>query len=425
MLSTKPNSSYLALVDCNNFYASCERVFNPRLYKKPIVILSNNDGCVIARSNEAKALGIPMGAPFFKYRDLFKKYNVFVFSSNFALYGDMSYRVMQTLAQFSPDMEIYSIDEAFLVMPNASLQKHALAIRKRVLQWVGIPVSIGVAPTKTLAKVANDYAKKSPQGVSIIDSEEKRKEMLIKLPVEDVWGIGRQISAFLRKHSIFTAWDFANADDSWIRKQLSVVALRTAWELRGISCLSFDEQPANKKSIVRSRSFGQEVFEENDLAEALSSYTAQAAEKLRSQNSLASYLDVFLHTSLFKPDVYSNSIQIVIPEPTDFTPCLIHYAKKALHYIFKPGKAYKKVGVMLGGIVSSESFQQDLFNPIPAENVEKQISLMKLIDETNARYGRSTLKFAAEGISQSWKAKRDVSSLHYTTCWEDLLTIKI
>lgn len=423
MSSTKPNK-FIALVDCNNFYASCERVFNPRLYKKPVVILSNNDGCVIARSNEAKKLGIPMGAPFFKYREEFKKYNIHVFSSNFALYGDMSHRVMQTLAQCTPEMEIYSIDEAFLVMPDSHFEKHAQNMRQKVLQWVGIPVSVGVAQTKTLAKAANDHAKKTAQGVAIIDSEAKRQTLLSKLPVEDVWGIGKQMSALLRKHAIFTAWDFANADDGWIKKNLSVVGLRTAWELRGIPCLSFDEQPANKKSIVRSRSFGQEVTEEADLAEALSSYTAQAAEKLRSQNSLASYLDVFLHTSAFKPHFYSNSIQIVLPEPTDFTPYLIQYAKKALSSIYKPEKNYKKIGVMLGDLVPNHAFQPDLFHS-KKENLEKQISFMRFIDSTNAKYGKGTLKFAAEGISQPWKAKRDSSSLHYTTCWDDLLKIKI
>lgn len=427
MSSTAQNNPLFALVDCNNFYVSCERVFKPRLCNKPVVVLSNNDGCVIARSNEAKALGIPMGAPAFKFAEIFKKNRVIVYSSNYALYGEMSHRVMSTLSQFSPDMEIYSIDEAFLLFNERPPDDYVNHIRQTVLQWTGIPVSIGLAPTKTLAKAANKYAKKHlpKQGYFILEDPSLQQKILTEFPVEDVWGIGKQITAFLRRNDIRTAWELACADDAWIRKNLSVVVLRTVWELRGISCLSLQEAAPPKKSIVCSRSFGTEVSTEEELAEALSTYTARAAEKLRGQESAASFIEVFLHTNRFKEgNFYANASQIVLTEPTDYTPHLIKLAKKCLHKIFKAGFTYKKVGVLLGGLVTSTSIQQDLFNqtrPSP----EKRNRLMEMLDQTNARYGADTLKLAAQGIEQGWKAKRSKCSSHYTTAWDDLLTIII
>lgn len=413
------NQYKFALVDCNNFYVSCERVFNPRLRNRPVVVLSNNDGCVVARSNEAKALGIPMGAAAFQYADQFKRHRFIVYSSNYALYAEMSHRVMETLSQFSPDMEVYSIDEAFLLLDaSTDIRK----IRQKVYQWTGIPVSIGVASTKTLAKVANKYAKKylPNEGVFILDDP---TEILKNFPVEDVWGIGRQITAFLHRHDIHTAWELACADDDWIRKNLSVVALRTVWELRGISCLSLQEAPPPKKSIVCSRSFGIEVTTEKDIAEALATYTARAAEKLRDQESAASFLEVFLHTNRFKEGgYYANATQIILSEPTDFTPKLVGLAKKGLNKIYREGLSYKKVGILLGGIVSIRSVQRDLF----AKNqAEKQQRLMDVLDATNAKYGADTLKLAAQGIAQGWKSNRKNTTPHFTTCWEDLLTIKI
>lgn len=428
MSSTKLNKPLFALVDCNNFYVSCERVFNPKLWNKPVVILSNNDGCVIARSNEAKALGIPMGAPVFQYRDLLKKNRVILYSSNYTLYGEMSHRVMQTLSQFAPDMEIYSIDEAFLMVGGeSSLADHSRTIKQTVYQWTGIPVSIGIAPTKTLAKAANRYAKKNlpKEGFFILTDENLKKEILMKMPVEDVWGIGRQISAKLNRNQIYTAWDLANAKDEWIRKNLSVVGLRTVWELRGISCMSLEEAPSPKKSIVCSRSFGVEVKEEAEMAEAVSCYAARAAEKLRGQESVASFIEVFLCTNRFKEGpVYANALQIMLPQPTDYTPYLIHYAKYALHRIFRSGFAYKKVGIMLGGLVSNKSVQQDLFWEHKL-SLEKQHRVMELMDQTNHRYGKDTLKFAAEGIAQPWKMQRKSCSPHFTTSWEDILSIRI
>lgn len=426
MSSTKPNKSLFALLDCNNFYVSCERVFNPRLTGKPVVVLSNNDGCVIARSNEAKALGVPMGAPAFQCRDLFNRHNIISCSSNYALYGDMSHRVMQTLTQFTPDLQIYSIDEAFLLM-NGPTPADALKIRQTVLQWTGIPVSIGIASTKTLAKVANRHAKKKlpQQGVFILEEEKLIKEVLSDLPVEDVWGIGRQLTVKLRKHGIYTAWELAQAEETWIKKNFSVVVLRTVLELRGISCLSLSEAVPAKKSIICSRSFGRAVTELDELSEALASYTARAAEKLREQGSVASFIEVFLESKRSGEEwVYAPAVQMILAEPTDYTPLLIQKAKEGLSRIFRSGLAYKKNGVMLGGILPHRFFQPNLF-AMHKTPVEKQRKLMELLDRTNARYGSGTLKFAAEGLLQPWKMKRDNSSPHFTTCWEDLLCVRI
>lgn len=424
----KPTKFFFALVDCNNFYASCERVFNPHLRGKSIVILSNNDGCVIARSNEAKELGIPMGAPYFQYADFIKKNGVIALSSNYTLYGQMSQRVMQTLETFTPDLEIYSIDEAFLSLTNVStLDFQAQQIKQTVYQWTGIPVSIGVASTKTLAKTANRHAKKHHKKESffILNDSEHQEKILKQFLVEDVWGIGHQTRVLLHQNGIRTAWDLACMDDSWIKKNLSVVGLRTVWELRGISCLHLEEVTLPKKSIVCSRSFGSNVYTKSDLAEALSSYVASAAERLRNQEGLASFLEIFLHTSRFKEDnYYSNSTYMNLHIPTDYTPSLIHYAKKGLNKIYRQGLAYKKIGVMLGGIVSNKTVQHDLFLENTISDPKKRV-LMQLMDKTNAKYGKNKLKLAAQGITQSWKTKRNKCTNHFTTSWDDLLQINI
>lgn len=422
MSSTKPNNLPLfALIDCNNFYVSCERVFNPRLWNKPVVILSSNDGCVIARSNEAKALGIPMGAPAFQYDHLFKSHHVIVQSSNFTLYGDMSYRVMETLAQFSADMEIYSIDEAFLLLEKAA---DAQNIKKIVYQWTGIPVSVGIASTKTLAKLANRYAKKYlPLEPYFLLDESNRAAILKKFTVEDVWGIGRQISSSLRSRAIYTAWDLCQLDDAWIKKRFSVVVLRTVWELRGISCLPLQEVAASKKSIVCSRSFSSDITQKEELAEALSDFTARAAEKLRKQGSLASFVEVFLNTNRFKEGCYFNAAQVVLQQPTDYTPRLIHSAKNALHRIFKEGLAYKKIGVLLGGIISGRFHQQDfLYTEGPP--LEKQEKLMQLMDQTNAKYKKNMIRLAAQGVEGA-ASRRSCCSDRYTTNWDNILLIHL
>lgn len=428
MSSTRQSKIFYALVDCNNFFVSCERVFDPRLIGKPVIVLSSNDGCVVARSKEVKELGIPMGAPAFQYDEVFRKYNVKVLSSNFALYGDMSNRVMRTLEHFSSDIQIYSIDEAFLLL-NISQDKVAYCqeIQRRVLQNTGIPISIGIGSTMTLSKVANDRAKKDPtcRGVFSLEYPEIYKQVLDSLPVEDVWGIGRRTASFLHRQNIHTAGEFKDADDQWIRNNLTITGLRMAWELRGISCLSLDETPAPKKSITTSRSFSKLVSNIEELSEALASYTARAAEKLRGQESLASYLDIFVMTNRHHENFYyGNQVQITLPQPTDYTPTLIHYAKEGLKRIFRSGFLYKKTGLTLGGLVSRHGYQLDLFVEKNGRQ-EKEQALMQVIDQLNTQYGRGVIKTAAEGIEQRWKSKRENCTPHYTTCWEEILTIRL
>lgn len=421
MSSTSPAELFF-LIDCNSFFVSCERVFNPKLWGKPVVVLSSNDGCVVARSKEAKKLGIPMGAPAFQYKQLFQDRGVFVYSSNFTLYGDISQRVMQVLQQFSADYEIYSIDEAFLSIATDDPLSIAREIRARVLRWTGIPVSVGIAPTKTLAKVANHIAKKDEkqQGVFLLNDPKEIDCTLAQFPLGDIWGIGRNLSRRLKGHGIFTPLQFKNCSDTWIQKSFSVVLLKTALELRGVSCLPLDEVEAPNKSITCSRSFGAPVTTLFQLEEAISSYTARAAEKLREQDLCARYLTVYLTTSPFIEDPYSNSATASIPEPTDYTPQLITTAKKCLQGIFRDGYSYKKVGVILNDLTLKTAHQLDLFSP-PTPNRGRA---MDILDQINGAYGRNALQFAAEGIEKPWKMKRCHTSARFTTHWDELLTVK-
>ncbi len=402
--------SSIALVDCNNFYASCERVFNPKLRRRPLVVLSNNDGCIVARSGEAKALGIPMGAPYFQWVDFIRAHDVAVCSSNYALYGDLSHRVMRTLEHFNPELEIYSIDEAFLWTDNIDHCRH---IREKVLQWTGIPVSIGIAPTKTLAKVATRVAKKMPSGVYYPKTFDS---ILKELPVSDIWGIGRRLTLFLAKRGIHTAAQLRDKPDIWIRKNLSVVGLRTVWELRGISCLALDEAPTAKQSIMTSRTFGCPILSKQELGEAIAGYAARGGEKLRKEGSRASWLQVFISGK-----DYRNQAHFVLPQSTSYTPTLIEYAKAALASLYRPGYAYKKGGILLGGLVPETSYQRDLFAP-PVDE-EKQKAAMGLLDRANRKFGHATLQFAAEGIERPWQVKGQLHSPSFTTRWDELLTI--
>lgn len=405
----------IALIDCNNFYVSCERVFNPKLIGMPVVVLSNNDGCVVARSKEAKALGVPMGAPAFEWREVFERGKVRVLSSNYTLYGDLSGRVMEVLEGFSPEVEVYSIDEAFLGVEDGAIGEK---IRERVLQWVGIPVSVGIAKTKTLAKIAAELAKRG-RGVVVL---EDATTVLKELPVEEVWGIGRRLGLRLKQEGIYSAWQFCEKDDAWIRKHFSVTVLRTVWELRGIKCLELNEVEEKKQSIMCSRSFGKYQEDLGALEEAVSAYASQAAEKMRRQDSLASHLDVFVTTSPHSnKEFYANQIHLTLPEPTDYTPLLINWAKAGLRAIFKPGFFYKKCGVLLGGLVDKVEYQPDLFHQ--AAPTPKQKALMSLIDEMK-QAGKS-LHFAAEGTQKPWKMKRESTTPRYTTSWKELLKIHI
>jgi DNA polymerase V len=417
------------LADCNNFYASCERVFNPSLIGKPVIVLSNNDGCVIARSNEAKALGIKMGEPAFKIKDTIERYNVAVFSSNYTLYGDMSQRVMNTLASFTPDIEIYSIDEAFLGLHGFSyvdLIEYARQIRKTTMRNTGIPISLGIAPTKTLAKVANHIAKKQPihNGVYMIATDEQREEALKNYEIGEVWGIGRQYSKFLMRYGVNTAYDFTKMPAGWVRRHMSVVGLRTQKELLGIPCIDLEHTAPPKKAIATTRSFGEMQTDLGYLKEAVASFAANCAHKLRKQNSVAQVVMVFAHTNYFRDDLpqFSASKTITLPVPTSSSIELAHYAIEALKRIYKPGYSYKKAGVIVSGISTNQHIQTSLFDTIDRE---KHNRLMAAMDKINNKYGRGTVKIAAQGAGRKWKLRQEKVSPKYTTSWSDIITIKV
>lgn len=423
MCKVESDNYFFFLVDCNQFYVSCEQVFNPKLQKRPVVVLSNNDGCVVARSKEAKALKIPMGAPAYQYADLFKRERVHVCSSNYTLYGDMSQRVMRVLSQFSEEMEEYSIDEAFLWAASSDPIAFAQEIRQRILQWTGIPVSIGIGTTKTLAKVANDIAKKKDWIFGFCNGV-KIDPVLEKLAVEEIWGIGSRLSKALQAEGICNAKAFKDLPDHWIKQRFSVVLLRTAWELRGIPCLELQEMPVERKSITRSRSFGYKVTALAELNEALCSYADDALETLRKEQLLPSFLTVFLTTSPFIEKAYSNSCTLVLPEPTHYTPTVSTLAKDALKRIYREGLPYKKTGIILGGFVPEHTFQPDLFQLRPL-NPQKQLQAMQVFDDLKERYGKSALRFASEGTLQKWRMQRGSVSARFTTSWNELLTIRI
>ncbi|NGX61344.1 MAG: DNA polymerase IV 1 [Chlamydiae bacterium] len=421
--------SSIALVDCNNFYVSCERIFQPKLIGKPVVVLSNNDGCIIARSQEAKRLGIPMGAPLFQWAEFLRIHDVGVLSSNFALYGDFSSRVMEILASSTPEIEIYSIDEAFLCLKGiANPADYCRKVREKILKWTGIPVSIGIAPTKTLAKVANHRAKRDPslEGVYAPTLKEISSH-LETLPVEEIWGIGRRLTACLEKWGIRTAAQFRNQPEEWVRKSLSVVSMRTLLELRGISCLPIEEVPPQKKSTMTSRSFSIPILAKEDLEEAVASFAARGAEKLRKEGLCASWIQVFIMTSPFQKEeaFYRNQALLTFPEPTSYTPKILSTAKKALQSIFRHGYAYKKAGVLLGDLVPETSYQQDLFSPQNPHQKKREKALMHILDRSEARFGYRALQFAAEGITPAWKRPNSSRSPCFTTRWPDLLTIHI
>jgi len=416
-----------ALVDCNNFYVSCERVFDPKLEGKPVVVLSNNDGIVVARSNEAKALGIKMGVPEFQIRHLIRRYNVQVLSSNYALYGDMSQRVMDTLAQFTPNLEVYSIDEAFLSLSgftSRDLTDYGRTIRTKVKRWTGIPVSIGIAETKTLAKVAAWRAKRCKDAAGVFDLTacQDRDVLLASIPAEDIWGIGPNYARLLTLHGIQTALDLRMADDHWIRKRMGVVGARIVQELRGVSCLPLEECPAPKQGITVSRSFGRPVTTVAEMKESVAFYTSRAAKKLREERLAVTVLTVFLTTNTFKDEPqYSNAATIKLPVATDSTSDLLRYALPGVERIFREGYRYKKAGVMLTALVPASQVQVDLFDH---QDRDRSRRLMRTLDGLNDCIGAGTLRYAAEGMTQHWKARFERRSPAYTTNWRDLPVAK-
>lgn len=416
-----------ALVDCNNFYASCERVFRPDLIGKPIVVLSNNDGCVIARSNEAKELGIPMGAPAYQYDNLFEQHNVQVFSANFALYGDISNRVMSILSEYSPEMEIYSIDECFIKLEGYelyNLQQYGEQMRKKVMKWTGIPISVGIAPTKTLSKLANRIAKKYPTqtaGCYIIDNEQKRLKALKWLKIEDVWGIGRQHSKLLKSNNITTAHDFTQLDDTWVRQHLTIVGLRLKHELQGIPTLELEEEQV-RKSIATTRTFETLYTRLDELTERIITFVSVSAEKLRKQQSLCNMLTIFVGTNNHnkKQPQYNRNITIKLPYPTNSTIELSQFAKQALLQIFQQGYQYKKAGVILQNLTPENIQQYNIFD----NRNEQHIPLMKTIDNINAHFGQQKVRLASQDTNRVWKMKQQNRSPRYTTDINEIITIK-
>jgi DNA polymerase V len=421
--------SIFALVDCNNFYVSCERVFNPKLENRPVIVLSNNDGCAVARSNESKALGIKMGAPFFKIRHLIDLHEVQVFSSNYALYGDMSKRVMQTLAEFTPVIEIYSIDEAFLDMSRfafTDLTNYGTTIRQKVKQNTGIPVSIGIATSKTLAKVANKIAKKSAKANGVLDlTDTKYQDRALEFtPIADVWGIGRRYAAFLTMRGIKTALDFKHADTAMIQKKMGINGIRLQKELWGEPCYSLEESPPSKKSISVSRSFKKPVVSLDDLSQAVCSYISRGAEKLRAQSSQAQAMTVYVTTNRFKPgSFYCNSTTCSFPTALNNTPELIKHGQVALKQIYQKGREYTKAGVVFLHLTQNGCFQQDLFDTTDRTRPAK---VMQVMDQINQKMGTNTLKYMSTGVSQDrpWETKFNHRSPAYTTDWEQLLTVR-
>ena len=417
-----------ALIDCNNFYASCERVFQPHLNGKPVVILSNNDGCVIARSNEAKSLGIPMGAPAFKYKEVFQKNKVQIFSSNFTLYGDISNRVMSIISRYVPDVEIYSIDEAFIKFDGFSedeTNEKCRVLIKTILKWTGIPVSIGLAPTKSLAKVANRIAKKystKTNGFYSINSNEKRIKALKNISAGDIWGLGFQNEKKLFKVNVKSGIDFVNLPDQWVKKNMSILGLKLKKELEGIPTLNIEEGKIDKKSIATTRSFESEISSLNDLIERITTFSVVASKKLRRQNSECNMISVFIRSNPFKQndDKYHFSLTGSLPFSTNSSIEISKFAVKLLNKIYSKNKSYKKAGIILMGLSPQSSHQFSLFD----QNIDKQKKLMRSIDNIDNKYGLYKVRLASQDQKRIWKMKRQKLSRNYTTEIDEVLIVK-
>lgn len=425
-----------ALVDCNNFYASCEKLFNPKLKHRPVVVLSNNDGCVVARSAEVKALGIPMGVPWFHIRDEARRHGIVAFSSNYALYADMSNRVVRVLGGFTPNLEVYSIDEAFLELSGFTGQAGSLAaygaeIRQRVADWLGLAVCVGIAPTKTLAKLANHCAKKGLFGTDgVCDFTTASPAALDRLfegiEVGEVWGVGRKITSRLQAMGIHTVRQLRDADAETIRARFSVVVERTIRELRGDSCMDLEEVAPNKQQIMSSRSFGRLIHDLAELEEAVTSYIAKAAEKLRAQVSLAGAVQVYLRTNVFKPEVpqYQRAVTVPLQEATSDTRTLTQHALNVLKAIYRPGFGYHKAGVMLLDLSPQANRQFSLFGTRGNAEGARSEKLMGVLDSINQRYGRNTLRLGSAGVAQTWQMRRENLSRAYTTNWDEVPAVR-
>jgi DNA polymerase V len=415
----------IALADCNNFYASCERVFNPGLKNKPIVVLSNNDGCIIARSNEAKVLGIKMGVPVFQVRDIIDNNNVYVFSTNFALYGDMSSRVMSLLSDISPEIEIYSIDEAFMNFTGVKDSVHLASRMKSVVtKSTGIPISIGIAATKTLSKVANYFAKKqTANGVYALTEQQQIVQALKELPVSKLWGVGSRHLRMLNSYGINTAYDFIQLNEEWVLEKMTIMGLRMQRELKGDPCFGIDAYPSRKKNIRTSRSFGVKVKSLQTIQESIIAHAARCAEKLRIENSCARYVSVILRTNPFSKsqDYYYGYKSINLEIPTNDSMEIVNAAKILLGSIYKEGLIYTKSGVIVGDTVPADQVQLNLF--YSEQGKEKRKNLYKSVDFINQTMGRDKIQLLGQGIAKKWKLKQENLSPCYTTRWTDLLRV--
>lgn len=413
------------LVDCNNFFVSCEKVFQPQFQGRPVVVLSNNDGCVVSRSNEAKKLGIPMGAPIYKYKSLVEQHNIKLFSANFPLYGDLSNRVMQILLGASYDVQIYSIDEAFLDLTalHSDLTAYTTALRQKILKYTGIPVSIGIATSKTLAKIAAETVKHDPTSVGVLDlsHDAKLDRILSDLPVKQVWGIGWKLSEKLKTLGIYTALDLKHANLNWIKSQFSISVVRTILELQGVSCIDLHNEVSQSKSILTSRSFGSLVNNKQDLIEAVSSYACRAAEKLRAKDLTARFVTTFIHTNRFNNSYYANAFTYSLPESSSYNPTLIKFALKALQKIYRPQYSYKKAGIVFTGLVPKSETQLNLL--YQGSNHQKEQLIMHTLDQINKRYGSRTIRQAVTGFTKPWHLKQQHRSKRYTDSWDELLTV--
>lgn len=414
-----------ALIDCNNFYASCQRVFRPELEGRPVVVLSNNDGCIIARSNEAKALGIPMGAPTYKWDGFLRHHNVHVFSSNYALYGDMSARVMSILERFEPAIEVYSIDEAFLQINHLAterLYEHLLELRRTILQWTGIPVSIGVAPTKTLAKLANHVCKQTTElkGVLILKSFKDALPYMQQVGIGNVWGVGRRWAERLEHNGIHSAADLALADHRWIRNAYTVVLQRTAMELTGINCMALEDVPERQQILV-SRSFRPKITNQQTLQRFIASYISRAAEKLREQHSLCKNITVFIRTKEQTDQAYVNSKSISLSQYTADTSTLVRAGSWALKQMYQEGYQYYKAGIMLNDLIADKNVQYSLFAPAVYDTAAR--ARMALMDRINQRFGAQTIRLASEA-GQRWQMYQKHLSPAYTTRWDEILQVE-
>ena len=410
MSYTNNSKKKVALIDCNSFYVSCERLFNPKIQNTPVVVLSNNDGCVISRSVEAKKIGIKMGEPYFKVKNLVKKNNVKIFSSNYALYGDLSRRVMKVLKGFSDKIEIYSIDEAFLDLSHIKddqVEEYGKKIRNQVLKWIGIPTSVGISSTKTLSKVANHIAKKNKSGVVFLKDDIDNK--LKDFDIADVWGVGRQLSKLYKKNGIDSAYKLKNISNTWVKKSTNVLGAKTVMELRGVSCIDLETKEIKRKSCCVSRSFGKKVESLEKLKESITTHCLNAAEKIRTDKQTTRAITVFIRTSPFDKNIkyYSNSVTIDLPVATSNSLELVKESINGLKKIYKYGYFYQKAGIILSKLNENSEKEFNLLAPIMEK---KSNTLMQAIDFTNAKYGRNAISVAQAGVKKSWKMRKEHSS---------------